>query len=41
MEEGTQIGLILAIAIGLVILTACGIVALTLSFLFVTGGILG
>lgn len=41
MEEGTQIGLILAIAIGLVILTACGIVALTLSFLFLTGGIVG
>lgn len=41
MEEGTQIGLILAIAIGLVILTACGIVALTLSFLFLSGGIVG
>ncbi len=27
MEEGTQIGLILAIAIGLVILTACGVLA--------------
>lgn len=36
MEEGTQIGLVLAIVIGLVILTACGIVALTLSFLFLT-----
>lgn len=41
MEEGTQIGLILAIAIGLVILTACGIVALALSFLFLSGGIVG
>lgn len=36
MEEGTQIGLVLAIVIGLVILTACGILALTLSLLFLT-----
>ena len=33
MEEGTQIGLVLAIAIGTAILTACGIVALTLLLL--------
>jgi hypothetical protein len=30
MEDGTQVGLILAIAIGLVILTACGILAFTM-----------
>lgn len=36
MEEGSYVGIILAIVIGLVILTACGVVALSLLFVGVT-----